>query len=382
MYKSLYIAFDLSVRDYKSSGVYKKIKGQQNAFEKLGYPCDLLFINDNQIYYDVDGVGKTHICDDITYLSLCKGLSINYDFVYIRMGLGYKRFQLMLDTLKNTDIKTIMEIPTYPFTTEMIAVAKSKWKQREYKKSLSTVFATLLFKLLYFPNALSKIDLCVTISNPIKLKQNNCININNGIDIDNIEMIKNRNNEEFKEIHALIVANLSVWHGVDLVIRSMANFYRNSENEIVLILDIVGDGEQKKYLVDLVHTLNLEKYVKFHGKKFGIELKEKYEKSNFAIGSLALYRINCKHSSTLKSREYCIQGIPFVVSDIDEMYGLKDGIFVIQSNGSNLNFDDIISWYNSLDLPATAEYMKNFAQKNFSWESEMKKVIDRLNFIN
>ena len=377
--KILYVAFDINIHAINSSGVYKKIKGQRDAFKELGNTCELLIINNTEyLYINERNEEKIEILRDFT--SLSGYYSGSYDFLYLRMGLGHKGFNEFIKRCSKNSIMA-MEIPTYPFTKEMIQVAKSKWRKGEVRNSFSTIFATLLYRFVYFPKAMRRIDLLITISVPVKYKKNANICINNGIPSRSIEINYETKRHNDLEIRAVIVANLSIWHGVDRAIKGLEDYYSSSGRKKIFI-DIVGDGEQKGELIRLTNDLSLQQYVLFHGRKEGKELQKIYRESDFAIGALAFHRTKCLHSSTLKSREYCINGIPMVLGETEEMYGFKNGIYSVACNEENLNFASILEWYESLDIDEVSDSLKNFAIHKLTWKNEMKKVIDKVQEMN
>lgn len=132
--------------------------------------------------------------------------------------------------------------------------------------------------------ALSFPDKIVCVSNKTKellshnTDQRKLFVINNGMDPEYLAPSKSR--QQFKkelriknELIILSVANLVGKKGVDIVIRAVSNVVKKYPNMIYLI---VGDGVDKEKLENLVKELNLEKKIRFEGRKIGSELANYY----------------------------------------------------------------------------------------------------------
>ena len=379
--KIIYIAFDVNVDDYKWDGVYKKIKGQQSAFYKLKHSCDICLINNNKILSEVEGRISVESINDECFSAFLLELLKDYEIVYVRMALGYKRFHVMLDRAIDLGIIRIMEIPTYPFASEMLSVAYSDFKDKNFSKAASVLFATILYKYYYFPRTLRKLNLVAAISSKRIRTNKKVVYINNGISMSHSEENIDRLEKDKGCIEALFVANIRIWHGIDRAIKGLAEYYRNGQVSSRIHLNVVGEGEALDNLVKLTKELKVEEYVTFHGKKFGAELDEIYAQSDFALASLGLHRLKCNNASTLKSREYCAKGMPLVASESDKFPFFSKGIYVVKSDESNLDFNRIIEWYKSLDFPEVSCELRQLAVKHFTWESEMQKVLDAVTWV-
>ena len=141
------------------------------------------------------------------------------------------------------------------------------------------------------------------------------ITIGNGINVDSIPK-KTSSDLNEGSLHLLCVANVSRWHGLDRVLRGMAEY----KGPVKIHLHIVGDGRELPAIKEMVKAASLEDNVTFYGPLHGRELDELFNRSDIAIGSLAIHRIRMREASILKAREYCARGIPF-------LYGTDDADF-------------------------------------------------------
>ena len=141
------------------------------------------------------------------------------------------------------------------------------------------------------------------------------------------------------------------------------------------VLDIVGDGEDREYLKNLVKELNIEKNVNFVGK---IHLKEVYDK--FSISDVFLF-------PTLENAGFVIlEAMSYELPVLALNYGgpkqfIKSNINY-QLTDPNLSYDEIVN-----DLAKKLEYFyknedvankvgkqnKQDLLENFTWEAKAKK---------
>jgi glycosyltransferase involved in cell wall biosynthesis len=140
--------------------------------------------------------------------------------------------------------------------------------------------------------------------------------IGNGISSNRFP-IRNTNYQWPTKVLKLIgVGNLSRHHGFDRVVKAVG-IWNSQDNGLKLDFSIVGNGTERKNLENLVESLNLSDYISFLGLKNTKELNELYSSHHLAVSSLGLFRTSLSTSSVLKSREYCLVGIPFIAAGDD-----------------------------------------------------------------
>jgi hypothetical protein len=133
-------------------------------------------------------------------------------------------------------------------------------------------------------------------------------------------------------------------------------------------------------LKKLTKTLELSKFVIFHGPKHGEELDSLLDKAHAAIGSLGSHRKGLCAAAPIKTREYCARGIPFVISydDVDFPddfpYMLK-----VPADESPVDIEQILQFYDRIKEKEFVKEMREYAEKNLSWEVKLKPVIDEIN---
>lgn len=118
------------------------------------------------------------------------------------------------------------------------------------------------------------------------------------------------------DLHLLCVANVNRWHGIDRLLRGLANYSGTPG----VVLHVVGNGPELSHLQELAEELGIGDRAVFHGFRTGEDLDAFFDQCHVAVGSLAIHRIGLKEASILKAREYCARGIPFI-------YGISDPDF-------------------------------------------------------
>lgn len=158
----------------------------------------------------------------------------------------------------------------------------------------------------------------------------------------------------------------------------MVEYYKNNPKEIIKF-HIVGDGDKEvvNNLKKLVKENKLEDYVTFYGYKSGKKLDDIYNDSDIAIGSLGFFRTGDIMGSTLKVREYCARGIPFIIGykDISLNKELKF-YYEVSNDETLLDLNKILEWYENLNVKS--EEIRKFAIENLSWDKQIKIILENI----
>lgn len=173
----------------------------------------------------------------------------------------------------------------------------------------------------------------------------------NGICVESVKLKESKNTIWSNSFVMIGVASLAEWHGYDRVIRGMADYVKNmSSGELKPVFNIVGEGDAKEGLKELVYSLHLNEYVNFFGYMSGEQLDHVFNNSDVGVSSLGLYRKDLNLASDLKSREYCARGMPFIKTGIDIDFDPKP-FFVhqVENNNEDVDIRVAIDWFTGLD---------------------------------
>lgn len=366
------VAFRLN--EMSTGGVRNKIESQRDALSTFGQICDICYVESTTKRFTIVfryGSEMKEYPIDAFFDEISK-----YDVLYIRWAGADVIFNgLLKEASHNKKIRIIVEIPTYPVLGEMMGKAKARWKNHKYLGALKGMFGGILLQYCYIQWQKKKVDIFVFTSNTKTLRGVKCVNIENGVNVKAIR-IREKTVRSNDKVRFLIVANVSIWHGVDRLIRGIYE----CQNKKNIELYIVGTGSEINNLKELTRKLKLENEIYFEGLRMGKELDRYFELCDIAVGSLGLHRLSIKPSS-LKSREYAARGIPFVISstetfDIGDM--VSDYIYLVEGNEENIKVDEIIEWYAGIDLNKAKIELREYAENHYSWEVQMRKVYEKL----
>ena len=355
----------------------KKFDGQLSAFANLGY--DVFFIGFDRkhlylVHHDEKTVyGKTHFkvpsylhtqfYNDL-HKAAVKAIKENgIDVVYWRFAPLFASSCKVAEATKKAGAELIVEIPTFPSSKENNLTGLRK-AFSVYSDRFSDRFRDL-------------VDAYVVIGEDAhgEYKGRLAINIENGIDINSIRL---RNPQyEKNAVHILAVSAMRYWHGYDRLIKSIAAYQGNYD----IYLHLVGglDGECADEWKQLAADSGIADKVIFHGYLYGKELDQIADICD--LGCASLRRNDYSHISELKTREYTARGLPFIISLKDDVFDKaeKEFCYLVPNDESNPDMNGIIDFaLRTREDHGLIPYMREFAQKNLTWEIQYKKLFDRI----
>lgn len=362
------------------SGISKKIHYQVKGLRENGYDVHLC-------YYDFDSRGhRCRYVDGDLIKDYGRGVlaglrqRIDYNcvfdycklngiqFVYARCFQNANPFLIcFFKKLKIMGIKSVTEIPTYPYDAEFVGFP---FMTRMGLK-IDQIFRRSLYRQM---NAI------VTFSDAKQIFGQRTIRISNGIDLDSIPLHQYQPSKD-GSIHLIGVAEVHYWHGYDRLIAGLGEYYLNTQNSRNVIFHIVG-GVWKSEMYDSIHAPGfseiMDKYlvrdkVIFHDQLFGEELNKVFNQCCFAIGSLARHRSGITVIKTLKNREYATRGIPFIYSEQDSDFDHQPYVLKALPDESPINIQQIIDFVDSNKF-VPSEIRKTV--EHLSWKIQMKQVIE------
>lgn len=356
-----------------ANGISKKIHYQVNGLKACGVDTRLCYMDettgrklrmvDNHVLRDYGSGLKSKLLKRTEYSSIIEyARKERIDFVYMRSDHNANPFTIhMVRKLKETGIKVVMEIPTYPYDQEYESLSRRKF-----------LFIDQCFRKI-LARQLSGI---VTFSDYPIIFGKPALQISNGVDFSQIPL-KRKINDTNHELHLIGVAEIHYWHGFDRLVRGLANYYQTHPSYKVYF-HIIGEffGErEKKEILPVIKQHGLEEYIILHGARHGKELDDLFEQADMAIGSLARHRSGIIHIKTLKNREYAARGLSFIYSEIDSDFENKPYILKAKADESPIDIYQIIEFYKQQKL--SPEQIRN-SILSLSWKSQMNKVLSCL----
>lgn len=331
--KIVYIASYKNRRKEQDVGVINKINGHIKQFRKAGFDVTLLSPKTK----NVKKLNKLLIACNL-FDSMYKWNQINIDKYTYAVYIRYIRidwpFICFLKYIKqiNSNIKILIEFPTYPYKN-LINAHKSEYiKDIIFNKFLKDYVDNVIL----VTNDYSQIF-------GIKVKS-----LANGVDYSDISVksVVSCDNS----INLIAVATMKPWHGYDRLIEGL-NIYYRTKNKRKIYLHLVGKGSEIPYYKKLVEQYDLKDVVRFHGNMYGKKLNALYDECDIGIGALAMHHISpTLISGSLKIKEYAAKGLPFVISGACDMENefTKSYILHVSQNDKPVKIDEIANFYDSI----------------------------------
>jgi hypothetical protein len=195
--------------------------------------------------------------------------------------------------------------------------------------------------------------------------------LGNGFDVDAVPL---RQPPPFcgSPLNILCVATVSFWHGIDRLIKGIAHY----KGQVNIHLHIAGTGPEINNLKKLIHDLEMNDHINFHGFTTGEDLDVLYNQCHIAVGSLGMHRKGLTMTSELKSRDYCARGIPFIIACGDSDFPV-DFPYILRfpSDESPIDMNQVILFTSVISQDVDhAQKMRHYASENLDWSVKMKKL--------
>lgn len=304
------------------------------------------------------------------YIDICNKEKGKYDYVYVRSNPFYYNF---LKFTKKNSGKLIYE--------------HNSIEPKEYKANnkLKLVQHILFEKqvrkrVAFYVSVTKEIDNYQKSKYPQSVKG---IVISNGIDVKKYPIRKTPKYDK-KNLNIIFVGNIRYWHGVDRMLKSIANY----NGPVKITYNICGLPNQKDEITSLIKKLNFKNHtINQLGYKTHEELDSLFNEAHLAQGSLATFRFLINNASTLKNREYFARGIPIVFSEIDDdisIPGNKDFYFKVPNDDSIINMEEIIKYIERIylkDAKKITQNIRRFAEENLDYSKKIEKLKEFVNEI-
>lgn len=367
------------VYDSIRSGVGQKIVAQLNAMRRNGINATLFYFTATDIGdVDLPGVNIVRLPVDPTvgYLNiskLCVGRFVA-DYLKDRLlnrmppGVVYFRYHppdaymlRVFHALASRGFKLVTEHQTKEVNEYLL--------QGSYGKAmLEFMYGRWLGRYLSGMVAVTHEVLSYQMKVRGKLP---AIVLGNGIDVERYPVRKIL--VERYPLRLLFVGSIQRWHGLDRLLKGMA-----MSDKTGVMLEIVGEGDELPRLKKLTAEFGLEGRVVFHNfLPPGRKLDELFNRAHVGIGALGIHRCGFNETASIKLREYCARGIPFVdaSNDVDIGEGFEFRL-KIEANESPVDIDRIWEFANRMmSISEHPLMMREYAKRNLDWRVKIPKLM-------
>lgn len=374
MINGKYLAFEfplISNEEYSKcdSGIKKKIYGQYNTFIAHGYTMS--FVNPYEKYRTLNKRLRRRL--PLFWLTKWDDQELyeeDSQFEYIR-----KPWHMDGDLIRhlkkakhnNPSIKILLEVPTFPYDNEHHSFSMKP----------------LVYKDRFWRQFLKKyVDRIVTYSDDMTIFGIPTIRISNAMDTTNV---KPANYKQFdpNNIHIMLCATLSYWHGYDRAIEGLKEYYDRG-GKTNFVLHIVGEGEEYANYKTMIEANHLESHVILYGNRYGIELDHIYEQCDVGFDSLGRHRSGVKYNSSLKGKEYAAKGLPIVSGVLTELDFDKSFKYYyrIPADDSLVDYFGIETFckqvYKGKKVEEVRNDIRNYSDSHFSYEVTFAPIFEYL----
>ncbi|MGI6283113.1 glycosyltransferase [Caproicibacterium lactatifermentans] len=367
-------------------GVTRKIRSQVHAFQQLGYHvtyslwkgCEYRFVTENgtQIKKLTGGSGMMHQLADAAkeYLS-----QHSFDVLYMRLDrISFDVLEICRITRRNGTRRIIIELPNYPYIADYISSVDHVHPLTKRVSAKAHVLAFAAEDRLSALGLKGLVDAVALIGNPsdhfFGVK---AINISNGIDVNAMKPVPLKSSPD--EIVLIGVAGTLWWQAYDRILEGMYRYKKAEPHRKPHIRFIMVGGDPKE-MPDFraqIRKYGLQEDVECPGFKTGKELENLYARADLGVSKLGCYRRGLQACSSLKAREYCAQGLPFIYTCEDSLEK-ENSAFALQvpNDPSPVDMNMVVKFVlNCRQHPEITAQERQFAMDHFDWKMIMEKVL-------
>jgi len=362
------------------AGVRLKVYAQVNALERYGYEMFLCHAtNEGFVLLNIkENTRKQITLPDQKKQGFRKTLFLSshfsemvgtkdFQFMYIRYSFFSPFYLHLMRNIRrqNPHLKIFFELPCFPYRGLY-------WKDPSWTQKMKGVV-----DMICAPWIGKYVDYIVTFSRQDTIYGAPTLVTDNGIDPNKIEHILPTPRVS-KTIRMIAVANLNFWHGYDRILHGLKQYVDGGGTPPVRF-EIVGGGNELEFLQGVAKELDLMDWVTFHGFQSGEALTKLYQEADIAIGSLGMHRLGVEggQTTTLKAREYCARGIPFIIGYYD--HDFQDDFpfcITVEANENPVDIQSLVEWINRVRSEHTdfSHQMRTYAEEKLSWVSKLNIV--------
>ncbi len=355
MAKRALLIANVNLADDNNAGIAIKIKGQARGLQVYRYSVDIIHNSGNKIVRNetpLREIKGQSIQMKMTWFNHLKDIDHQeYDLVWLRHQVSTASMAAYLKRAKkeNPQIKIVMDMPTYPYDQEWSGLRGYivKIMDRHYRSQLNHV-----------------VDL-IAHSGPEKtIFGIPTVPMTNGIDIDHFEESAPENSSH---THVLAIGKWRYWHGLD---RILAGWDEHAEAS----LHIVGGGAYLPKLKAMCSERKLSK-VFFYGPLSGSPLDTLAQQCHVAIGTLGIHRKGVAINSSLKHREYCSRGIPFIYSSADPDFKNCTFAMEVPADDEAVPLSKLVAFDRKCRDQNLRKQMRSYAEDKLSWRQKISQVL-------
>ncbi len=369
----------INSHDPVNKGAVQKCHGLMEGFRSLGWDMDIVWYSEagilvnDQVVFRFPFATTTEAWRNVLFNHLLFDQQVlktvnfaQYELFFVRYPLSHPGFLRLLRKAKLTNpaLKILLEIPTYPYHLEHSGIARRL--QMGVDKLCSRYLKNWVDKTVHY----GQFEHIFGIPS---------IALRNGVEVSAIPVSKAISQPGV--LRLLAVGNWNFWHGLDRLLTGLAEYYNTGDPSIKIELTIIGEGRELFNYKSFVRKNSIENSVRFMPPIDGVALDCLFDKADICIGCLGIFRKNVKLDSSLKHRNYCARGLPFILTTTDPDFPKElPWVLYFAENESPISLDNLILFHTALCVRQDVRSeIRRYAEDNLDWSNKLKNI-PALNF--
>ena len=394
----------VSLIDINSSGAYRdKLKNQLNYFRSKSFEVSFVALRGERLIlgkfdsenYDLKPIKQSQVINSkilrrfIFFWFVFKVLFFDQNIKYLFFRYPRPDFLISLLLLYinifRRNIKTIYEIPTYPFKFET-----------RLSYTLSS-FIENVNSLIFNRFVIKTVSIIAVVAFEGKIFNRKVVRIENGVNLNLFpkKLSKKKVSNKLKLVMTAHFNDTNHRHGLDRLLKGMFDYYKNKKNKRIVELYIIGSfdtnfssqvnnlikqallskrikflGERLDEISEFIKHPLLSKHIKLIGNKWNEDLYETYQSMHIGVGCLAFHRVGVNFSSALKEREYFAMGMPVVSASPDYLVPKESPYrYTIDQDDSNVNIHNLLNYFDNVySEPNVNQSIRIMASEMMNWD--------------
>lgn len=382
--KLFYLTFQEDAELYL--GVTRKIAWQVRAFRELGYEVThTLWKDDSFSFYTGGEVQSVPVPAGPRRMRRFSGAVLGYlqarrfDVAYLRLDrISFDVLRICRTLKENGTRRVILEIPNYPYLRDYLRSAGDAGPFSRRAVTLLKALGTAAEDRLAGLFLRGRADAAVLIGDRAeRFFGLPAINITNGVDVDEFSFDRRPENEG--EVVLVGVAGTLWWQAYDRVLEGM-RIYRDRKSPRdprVRFILVGGDLKEMPAFREEVRRRGLAEDVECPGFLTGEALRRIYAGADLGVSTLGCYRRGLTRCSSLKAREYCAAGLPFLYAyEDDAMEGELPFALRLPNDPSPVDIGQAVEFARRCRAdPSLSGREREFARQRYDWKSILERVL-------
>lgn len=369
-------------------GVLRKIRWQARAFQALGYRVTYtLWQGSRYRFVTESGTEEKDVGGGSGILHRFAAAAEDYlarrrfDVLYLRLDrMSFDILKICRMARKNGAGRIIIEFPNYPYLANYIGSVRGVRPFRRHLTALAKVLRAAAEDRIAALFLHRVADAAVLIGDHAgRVFGLKAVRMENGVDVGEFSPVPEKRGRNADEVVLIGVAGTLWWQAYDRVLAGMYAYRQASPGRKLRLrfLMVGGDAKEMPAFRAQIRRYGLEDDVECPGFQTGQALDELYARADVGVSSLGCYRRGLTSCSSLKAREYCAKGLPFLYAYEDAQLAGVPFAVKLPNDSSPVDMETVVRFVERCrSHPGLGEEERRFAREHYDWKNIMRQVLD------